>query len=77
MILPRFVQNLAVTPLVLVGLEEARIAKSCSRSGFDLPVPPPGYLGRGSLGDRGFLYFRVTTEVAEDNDFIHDTPERF
>jgi hypothetical protein len=41
MMLPRFVQNLAVTPLVSVGLEEARIAKSCSRSGFDLPVPPP------------------------------------
>jgi hypothetical protein len=31
MMLPRFVQNLAVTPLVSVGLEEARIEESLSQ----------------------------------------------
>jgi hypothetical protein len=41
LLLPYFVQNLVAVPLVLVDLEAARIAKSCSFRHDIFPVPPP------------------------------------
>jgi hypothetical protein len=43
---PYFVQNLAVYLLVLIGVESAKLAKSCSQF--------PGHLSRSALGARGF-----------------------
>ena len=47
-------QNLAVYLLVLIEVEAARLAKSCSQFRVYPPSSSPGHLSRSALGARGF-----------------------